>query len=209
MDFDDPTNNYPRYSQDVALDPQSNVESHEKDSRIPIKPDIVSHYPLLERSEHKNQSSTSPDVMMTEEPSSAVISRLKARQDLHLPPFRSLLIPAPPLNLLLTPPDDTDPFYWKPLTRFTTFSLSKRFPFPRTASMSPGEDSLSPMSYAQNPASESGVESSAPQPTRSQSPPGCMNPQTEENTQSASNVQGYGRCEGSAWVQEAVEVVGK
>ena len=147
--------------------------------------------------------------MTTEESSSVVISRLKKRQDLHLPPFKSLLIAAPPPNLLLTPPDDTDPFFWKPLTRSATFHLSKTFPFARTASISPGEDSSSQISFTENPVSESDDASSAPQPTRSQSPPACMNPQTEDNTQSASNVQDCDRYGGSAWVQETVEVVGE
>ena len=209
MDFDDPANDNLGLSQDAALNPQSNAESHKQDSATLIESDIVSHYPLLERSKHQNQSSTSPDAMMTEEPSSVVISRLKARHDLYLPPFKSLLITAPPPNLLLTPPDDTDPFFWKPLTRFSTFHLSKTFPFPRTASLSPGEDSLSQKSSAENPASESDVENPAPEPSRPQSPPGFLNPQTEDNTQSASNVQDCDRYGESAWIQESVEVVGK
>lgn len=209
MDFDDPANDNPRLSQNAAPNPQSNAESYKQDSAILIQSDIVSHYPPLERLEHPNDSSTFPDIMTTEEPSSVVISRLKARHDLHLPPFKSLLITAPPPNLLLTPPDDTDPFFWKPLTRLATFHLSKTFPFPRTASLSPGEDPPSQLSSAENPASESGVENPAPEPSRPQSPPGFLNPRTEDSTQSASNVQDCDRYGGSAWVQESVEVVGK
>lgn len=197
-------------SQDAALNPQSNAESYEMDSLTRFKSDIVSHHMPLERSKHQIHSSTTLDVMATEESSSVLISRLKARHDLHLPPFRSLPITALSTDLLLTPPDDTDPFFWRPLTRFATFHLSKRFPFPRTASLSPGEDSFSQTSPAEKPACESDVENpAAPEPSRPQSPPGCMNPHTEDNTQSASNVEDCGRYGGSAWVQESVEVVGK
>lgn len=209
MDFDDSAKDYWRLSQEAALNPQSNAESHEKDSRMSVDSDIVSRYPLLEQSKHVNHSSTVPDVGTTEESSSVTISRLKARQDLHLPPFRSLLVAAPPPNLLLTPPDDTDPFFWKPLTRFSTFHLSKRFPFPRSANMSPREDTSSKKSLVENPASELDAEASTPQHSPSQSSPGFINPQTEDNTPSASNVQACDRYGGSAWVQEAVEVVGK
>lgn len=209
MDVDDLANDQGSLSQDAALNPQFNAESHEKDSRMPIKSDIASHYPLLERSKPKSQWLTSPEDMATEESSAVVISRLKARQDLHLPPFRSLLIAAPHPNLLLTPPDDTDPFYWKQSTRFATFQLSKTFPFPRTVSVSPREDPSSQMPFAANPVSESDIESAAPQPSPSQSPPGLIEPHTEDNTQPASNVQDFDRYGGSAWVQETVDVVGR
>lgn len=209
MDFQDPANDDRKLSQDAALDSQLNAEGDEKDSTMLIQSDIVSHYPLLERSKHQYRSSTSPDVMMTEEPSSVVISRLKARHDRHLPPFRSLVITPPPPHLLLTPPDDADPSFGKPWTRFATFHLSKTFSFPRTASMSPGEDSSSQTSSAENPVSESDVENAAPDPSRSQPPPGFMNPQTEDNAQPASNIQDYDRYGGSAWVQDTVEVVGR
>lgn len=209
MDLIDPTNDNPRLSQDTPLNPQSTAENHKVDFTMLIKSDIVSHNTPLERLTHQDHSSTTPDDMTTEEPSSAVISRLKARHDLHLPPFRSLVINAPPPNLLLTPPDDTDPIFWKPFTRFATFTLSRTFPFPRTASLSPGEDPSSQTSSAENPASESDIENAAPEPSRPQSPPGFMNPQTEGDTQSPSNVQDCDRFEGSPWLQESVEVVGK
>ena len=209
MDFIDPTNENPRLSQDTPLNPHSNAESREEDFTMLIKSGIVSHNTPLEQLKHQDHSSTTPDDMTTEEPSSVVISRLKARHDLHLPPFKSLVITAPPPNLLLTPPDDTDPFFWKPLTRFATFTLSRTFPFPRTASLSPGEDPSSHTSSAENCASESDIENAAPEPSRHQSPPGFMNPQTKGDTQSPSNVQDCNRYGESAWLQESVEVVGK
>lgn len=180
------------------------------DFKAPITTDMIGHHRHLERSKHLNHSSSAPIVMTTEESSSLIISRLKARQDLHLPPFRSLLIAAPPPNPLLTPPDDTDPFYWKHLTQFSTFNLSKRFPFPQSVSVSPQEEDISSKKHVmEKPASESDAETSTPQAPHAQSPTGGINPQAEASTPSASNVQDFGRYGESAWVQEAVEVAGK
>ena len=210
MDFHDSATEDWTVLQDAALKPSSSAESLEMDFNAPISTDLVGHYPHLKRSKHLNHSSSAPVIMTTKESSAVIISRLKARQDLHLPPFKTLHIAAPSPNLLLTPPDDTDPFYWKPMTQFSTFNLSNRFRFPQSLSVSPQDEDITSKKHVMEiPASDSDAETSTPQAPHSQSPTGIINPQAEASTPSASKVPDFSRYGESAWVQEAVEVAGK
>ena len=206
MDFDEPVKENGRLSQDDALQPQMNCESDAMDSGIPFTSCTVSHSSQLDQS----RPTDFLGAPATDESSSVTIARLKARHDLHLPPFRSFLIAAPPPHLLLTPPDDADPHYWKPLTHFSKFHLSKRPLLPHPTSMSSREDTSSHKPLEERPTSESDATTPPVQPPQSQPPTsGCLNPQPEDNAPAASNIPNFSRDEESTWLQEAVEVVCK
>jgi hypothetical protein len=180
------------------------VKNDKKDSVM-----LCDTHIAMGRLKHTNYTSTAPVAMTIKESPSVTISRLKARQDLYLPPFKSLLVAAPPPNLLLTPPDDTEPCFWKPRTPFSTFQPSKRFHHTHSVSMSSQESKSSNMPLAENPVSESGADTPTPQHSQSQSPPGLINSQADDTTPSASNAQELGRYGESAWLDEALEVVGE
>lgn len=139
MDLDESAQEYWGLSHHDALNTPSNAEADDVIRWATSDDDIVCH---LTRS--RSRSLEVPDPMLaTKEPSAALISRLKARHDLHLPPFRSFLISAPPPHFQLTPPDDTDPFFWKPLNQLTKFYLSQSTFSSRTVIMSPRKTSSS------------------------------------------------------------------
>jgi hypothetical protein len=205
MDFDKSAKNYLTPPHDIVREAQLNAEN----SSVPMNADIVSPPSQLARLKNIIRSPKTLDAMTTKEPSSVIISRLKARQDLHLPPFRSLLIAAPSPNLLLTPPDDTDSFFWKPVTEFFPPGASKMIPHTHPVSMFPQEDRSSNNRLIDNAASDCDAETHTQQSSKTQSLPSLINPQTGDKSTSASNVEDIGRYGGSGWLQEAVEVAGK
>jgi hypothetical protein len=208
MDFDKSAETYWTPPHNIAQEAQLNAESRGKNFSIATSAEIVSPPSQLARLKNIIQSPKTLDAMTTKEPTSVIISRLKARQDLHLPPFRSLFIAAPSPNLLLTPPDDTDAFFWKPVTEFFSSVPSKMIPHTHPVSMSPQEDRSSNNRLVGNAASDCDAETHAQPSTKSQSLPSLMNPQTGDNNPSASNIEDIGRYGGSGWLQEAVEVAG-
>jgi hypothetical protein len=208
MDFDKSAETYWPPPHDIAQEAQLNAESRGKNFSIATSAEIISPPSQLAPLKNIIPSPKTLDAMTTKEPSSVIISRLKARQDLYLPPFRSLLIAGPSPNLLLTPPDDTDSLFWKPVTEFFPYGPSRIIPYTHPVSMSPQEDRSSNNRLVGNAASDCDAETHAQQSTKSQSLPSLMDPQTGDNNPSASNIEDIGRYGGSGWLQEAVEVAG-